>query len=63
MFVPTKRIMKEYHTLLLKMGLDAPIEVTINANLTHLVDVEVLYIGFVMCASTIGNSAQPYQVQ
>jgi len=42
MFVPTKQMMKEYHTLLLKMGLDAPIEVKVNVNSTHLVDVEVL---------------------
>jgi hypothetical protein len=42
MFVPTKRVMEEYHTLLLKMGLDAPIEIKVNDNLTHLVDVEVL---------------------
>jgi hypothetical protein len=42
MFVPTKQVMKEYRTLLLKMGLDATIEVKVNVNLTHVVDVEVL---------------------
>jgi hypothetical protein len=42
MFVPTKQVMKEYRTLLLKMGLDATIEVKVNVNLTHMVDVEVL---------------------
>lgn len=42
MIVPTKRVMKKYHILLLKMGLHAPIEVNVNVNLTHLVDVEVL---------------------
>jgi len=42
MLVPTKQMMEEYHTLMLKTRFDTPIKVKIVFNLKHLVDVEVL---------------------
>jgi hypothetical protein len=40
--VPTKQVMEEFHTLMLKTRFDTPIKVKIVVNLKHLVDVKVL---------------------
>jgi hypothetical protein len=55
MLVPTKQVMEEYHTLMLKTRFDTPIKVKIVVNLKHLVDVEVL-LGL-SCVFSFGSSA------
>jgi hypothetical protein len=37
-----KRVMEEYHTLLIKMAFDMPNKIKVITNLDHLVDVEVI---------------------
>jgi hypothetical protein len=42
MLSPTKRVMEEYHIVLVKMALDSPIKSKATTNLQPLVDVEVM---------------------
>jgi hypothetical protein len=56
-----KRVVEEYHTLLVEMALDSPIEVKATTNLQLLVNVEVMlclsYILLLLESILLSNSA------